>query len=500
MLNTHGKEAPVRTLPRITRRQKIDRRRRRQRRTSRTRLRAHRRPVRPRSLPQRLVRQVGDWLGGLTGIFTQPTGQRFVILLFAAILTAGSRTILNLLRTADALAGGHPSSYHRVLSRRRWSTARLARAWTGFVLRRWLPTGTVPVAGDDTVFEHRGKKVYGKGRHRDAVRSSHSYTAYRYGHKWVVLAILVRVPWSNRPWALPVLCALYRTPDWNTQHGRPHKTPAQLMRQLLAVVLHWFPDRRFRFVGDGNFGTHDLTRFAHRHRRRLALVSRFYADANLYDRPPAPTSRTKAGRPRTKGRKLSTPEQVVKRTPRLKNRNVAWYGGGRRDIAIASGTAYWYRAGNGLTPVRWVYVKDRTGTHRDEYFYTSDPDLTPPQIVEAYTARWNIETTFQETRASLKVDKTRGWTEKTVLRTTPCLMGLYGVVTVIYAELPRKWQVRHGVRPKGTVNVTFADALSSVRRWLWSEWIFANPTYQDAFDKIPHRLRETLLHGLAPAA
>lgn len=99
-------------------------------------------------------------------------------------------------------------------------------------------------------------------------------------------------------------------------------------------------------------------------------------------------------------------------------------------------------------------------------------------------------------RASLKVDKTRGWTEKTVLRATPCLMGLYGVVTAIYADLPTKWRVH---RANVAVHVTFADALASVRRWLWSEWIFANPTHRDAFDKIPHRLRDTLLHGLAPA-
>jgi DDE superfamily endonuclease len=497
MLKTHGKEAPVQTVPRTPRRRKIDRRRRRfERKSHQRRTRNRRRPIRLAALPERLRRQVGNLLDLSTGVFTRPTGQRFVILLFAAILTTGNRTILNLLRTADALAGGHASSYHRVFSHRCWSTAALARAWARYVLKRWLPTGPVRVAGDDTVFEHRGKKVYGKGRHRDAVRSSHSYTAYRYGHKWVVLAILIRVPWSNRPWALPVLWALYRTPDWNQQHGQPHKTPAQLMRQLLAVLLHWFPERRFQFVGDGNFGTHDLTTFAHRHRRRLALVSRFYPDANLYDLPAARTIRKK-GRPPVKGRKLPTPEQVVERTKRLKNRNVAWYGGGRRDIATATGTAHWYRAGDGLTPVRWVYVKDRTGTHRDEYFFTSDPDLTPSQIVEIYTARWNIETTFQETRASLKVDKTRGWTEKTVLRTTPCWMGLYGAVAAIYADLPAKWRVPPA---NAAVNVTFADALASVRRWLWREWFFANPTHRDAFDKIPDRLRETLLHSLAPAA
>ena len=65
----------------------------------------------------------------------------------------------------------------------------------------------MPLVGDDTVDEHRGKKVYGKACHRDAVRSTHSYTAYRWGHKWVVLAMLVKFPFACRPWALPVLVA-----------------------------------------------------------------------------------------------------------------------------------------------------------------------------------------------------------------------------------------------------------------------------------------------------
>jgi len=122
----------------------------------------------------------------------------------------------------------------------------------GAILRRWVPPATATVAGDDTVAEHKGQKVYGKGCHRDAVRSPHSYTASRWGHKWVGLAILVRFPFARRPWALPVLAALDRSEAWNRPHGRRHKTPAPLRRQRLAVLVHWFPERRFRFTGDGN--------------------------------------------------------------------------------------------------------------------------------------------------------------------------------------------------------------------------------------------------------
>ena len=173
--------------------------------------------------------------------FTRPTFKRFLTLMAAAILNTGRRTVSNLLRTAGGLAPGDPSSYHSVFSRRRWSTWSLARALAGAVLRRFAPDRPVPLAGDDTVDEHRGEKVYGKGRHRDPVRSTHSYTAWRWGHKWVVLAVLVKFPFASRPWALPVLVALYRTPEWDREHGRRHKTPCELMRQLLAVLIHWFP-------------------------------------------------------------------------------------------------------------------------------------------------------------------------------------------------------------------------------------------------------------------
>jgi hypothetical protein len=118
--------------------------------------------------------------------FTRPTFKRFFTLMAAAILNTGRRTVSNLLRTASGPATGHPSSYHSVFSRRRWSPWTLARALTRILLLRFAPDEPIPLAGDDTVDEHRGEKVYGKGRHRDPVRSTHSYTAWRWGHKWAL--------------------------------------------------------------------------------------------------------------------------------------------------------------------------------------------------------------------------------------------------------------------------------------------------------------------------
>ena len=430
--------------------------------------------------------------------FTRPTYQRFVVLLFAAILTTGSRTVTNLLRTVQALAPGHPSSYHRVWSQRRWSSWRLARALAGFILRQWVPEGPVPICGDDTVDEHRGAKVYGKACHRDAVRSTHSFTAYRWGHKWVILAILVKFPFATRLWALPVLVVLYRSKEWNRRHGRRHKTPSQLMRQLLAVLLHWFPERIFVFSGDGGFGTHELARLAHRQRRRLTLVSRFYPQANLYAPPPVASGK-RHGRPRKKGRKLAAPAEVVKRSPR-RRLTVLWYGGGSRRVEVVSSTGHWYKNGEGLVPVRWVFVHDCTGTHRDEYFFTTELAMTPRSLIEAFTGRWSIETTFQEMRAYLGLESTRGRTEKTVLRAAPCLFGLFSVIALLYAQLPSRQVTGIGVLWLGKTERTFSDAITAVRRSLWSDWVFATPAHHEAFSKLSRPIKAALLYALAPAA
>ena len=429
--------------------------------------------------------------------FAESVWPRFQVLAFAAILCVGRHTVCRLLRVAGALAPGHWSSYHRVLSRRRWSSWRLARALAEQVLVRFAPRGIVSISGDDTVTQHPGKKVHGKARHRDAVRSTHSYTAWRYGHKWVVLAIQVQLPGLSRPWALPVLCALYRSAADDRRLGRRHKTPADLMRQLLCVIVRWFPRRKFTFVGDGGYGTHALARFAAR-QPRLTLVSKFYKDANLYDLPPRRRPGAN-GRPPVKGRKRPSPQDVVAKTKRRQHLRVAWYGGGTRRVAVVTGTAHWYKGGDGLVAVRWVFVEDRTGTHRDEYFFTTDANLTPKQIVEAYTGRWAIEVMFAEVREHLGLESTRGWCARTVLRAEPCLFGLYTLVALWFADLPKSasgtpnlaWVAR--VKPAST----FSDAIAMVRQQIWRHWVLQCPRHAAALRKLTPRERTSLIELVA---
>jgi DDE superfamily endonuclease len=431
--------------------------------------------------------------------FSTPTYRRFLVLVLGAVLTTGRRTISNLLRTVRSKAPGHGSSYHRVFSQRRWSAWALARALITFLLHYVVPPGPVLLVGDDTVTEHPGPKVFGKGRHRDGVRSSHSYTAYRWGHKWVVVSVLVKLPFATRPWALPVLAALYRPSEWDRVHGTRHKTPAHLARLLLARLVRWFPHRHFVFVGDSGYGTSETARFCQQHHAHLTLVSKFYADAALYEPPPRRTRRT-IGRPRVKGKKRASPQQVVAHTAQRTRLTAAWYGGTTRDIEVVTGTGHWYRIGEALVEVRWVYVHDCTGTHRDEYFFTTDITMKPQQMVECYTQRWSIETTFQECREYLKLESTKGYSQQTVLRFTPCLFGLYTMVVLLYLQLPSSSNPLRAICWRGKSTVTFSDMLTCVRRTLWEQWYFQTQTDLQEFSKLSPSFQDRILDALSLAA
>ena len=190
-----------------------------------------------------------------------PSGRGFRCSCSPPSCASGGTPVCRLLRIAGTLAEGHWSSFHRVLSARRWSPGRLARRLAQQVLKQLVSCGVVSLSGDDTVTSHPGKKVYGEGEaSRRGAFDALFHRVEVEGHKWVVLAIQVRLPGCDRPWALPVLCALYcSTPRRTLGWGVVTRRPCDLMRHnCYALLLRWFPQRKFRFSGDGGYGTHAL--------------------------------------------------------------------------------------------------------------------------------------------------------------------------------------------------------------------------------------------------
>jgi hypothetical protein len=439
----------------------------------------------------------------IRGAFTRPTFERFLTLMCGVIVTMGRRSVSRALRVMQPHLRGHWSNYHRVYSQARFSMWKLAAVLARQVVTLLPANEPIVLIVDDTVQEKRGRKVWAKGAHRDAHRSSRSHDGITFGHKWLVMCVLVALPGMARPWALPVLCGLCRPPRTAAGTGQRQKTPCQLSLQLLMRMMRWFPQRRFILLGDSRAVSNAVACFARRHRDRVTVISRLRADANLYDHP-SNQSRAK------KGRKKPSPQEQAEHLPRV-TQTVSWYGASRRKVSHVTDTALWYSHHNHeVVPIRWVCVlADLKLKMEAAYFYSTDPDLPAKRIIEFYALRWNIEVTFEESRALLGLETTRHWCRQSVLRVTPILLGLFTAVALIWKELSRQTNGAQRQRFSQTPcyrksTMTFADALYWVRWELWRSTLLGHHDSQRRpsrrFDSLPRSLRNTLIWHLAAAA
>ena len=125
----------------------------------------------------------------------------------------------------------------------------------------------------------------------------------------------------------------------------------------------------------------------------------------------------------------------------------------------------------------------------------------PEEIVTWFVRRWRIETTFEEVRTHLGVETQRQWSDRAIARTTPCLLALFSIVTLLARTLParqRRSATAAAWYPKASP--TFSDALAAVRRAIWREQHFQTSPRRTDRRKIPFRLPPAWAYALCNAA
>jgi DDE superfamily endonuclease len=379
----------------------------------------------------------------------QRTWRHAEVLLLGAILAPGQRTVTRLLRITGLTRERHFVNYHRVLNRAAWNPRDAARLLLGLLITVFVPTGTVVLGLDDTIERRRGKRIVAKGIDRDPVRSSHGHFVKASGLRWLCLMLLVPIPWAGRVWALPFLTALAPSERYASQHGRRHKTLTDWGRQLGSQARRWLPGREIVLVSDSSFAALDF--LATLARRGMICLTRLRLDAALYE-PAPPRLPGTVGRPRIKGKRLPTLAAVLAdpATPWQRVTVPGWYGEGERRVAIHSATAVWHHSGMPVVPsaadaswhidvlwasIRWVLLRDPQGRFDPQVLLCTDPTRDPLQIVRWFIQRWQLEVTFREVRDHLGVETQRQWSDKAIARTTPCLLGLFSLVTLLAARL-----------------------------------------------------------------
>jgi hypothetical protein len=420
------------------------------------------------------------------------------LVLLGAILAPSARTVTAALRVMGLATERRFTNYHRVLNRATWSTCQAGRILLGLLITLLVPAGaTIVLGADDTVERRSGRKIRAKGCYRDAVRSSKKHVIRCFGLKWVSMMLLVPVPWSQRVWALPFLTTLARPAD---KHGRRrHKTSIDWVRQMMKQVRRWLPGRKLVLVVDGGFAAVSLALACVKH--KVVMVSRLRWDAALYHLP-GPQPPGKRGSKPLKGKRQRSLQAWAERsdTP-WKDVEVVWYGGQRKKLWVFSHTALWYSRGLLPVDIRYVLVCDPEGKLRMEAFFCTDLQATPAQILEWVVMRWSVEVTFAEARAHLGVETQRQWSDRAIARTTPVLLALFSLVTLVTLRLSQGGPIPvqatawyHKAEP------TFADCLALVRRHLWCARYLVNSAAEAECVQFPREAVDLLINGFPLAA
>jgi DDE superfamily endonuclease len=420
------------------------------------------------------------------------------LLLLGAILAPGARTVTAALRATGLAAERRFTNYHRVLNRATWSAGQGSRILLSMLVTLLVPPeATIVLGADDTVERRRGRKINAKGCYRDAVRSSKAHVIRCFGLKWVSMMLLVAVPWSRRVWALPFLTALCWPTDKRGQ--RRHKTSIDWVRQMSKQVRRWLPGRRLVLVVDGGFAAVSLALACVK--SRVAMVSRLRWDAALYHWPGAQPP-GKRGRKPLKGKRQRSLQGWTERsdTP-WETVEVDWYGGQRKTLWVFSHTALWYTPGVPPVEIRFVIACDPAGKLRMEAFFCTDLQATPVHILQWVVMRWSVEVTFEESRAHLGLETQRQWSHHAIARTTPILLALFSIVTLLTLRLSHGGPIPVPVTAwYRKAEPTFADCLTLVRRHLWCARYFVNSTAEPEFVQFPREVLDLLINGLPLAA
>jgi hypothetical protein len=434
-------------------------------------------------------------------LFTRPVWHHARLLMLGAILARGKRTVTSALRAVGLAQERRFTNYHRVLNRAVWCAWFAAKVLLGLLVALLPAEAPLHVVVDETIERRNGDKIKTKGVFRDAVRSSRNKVVHCYGLRWVAMMLLVPVPWSRRPWALPFFTVQAPSQKTCQRLGKRYKSVIDHVCFALRLMRRWFPNRTLILAGDGAYAAVELIQSCRSLPNPVTLVARFRWNAALYDPPPVPIPGKRGRKPLKGKRQASLKERIVDPSTAWEQLSVRWYNGTTRELLVFSGTSLWYTPGKPPVAIRWVVVRDPDGEIEDTPLLCTDLDATAQQIIEWFVPRWNIEVTFEELRAHLGVETQRQWSDRAIERTTPCLFGLFSLVTIMAAHM-----VTDGQLPVVQTawyrkeQATFSDAIAFVRRKLWAARYCVDSLSQPQSTEFVSDFMKQLLDSLSEAA
>jgi hypothetical protein len=429
-------------------------------------------------------------LQNFAGVFTRPSYRLFALILTGWCLSSRHRFITECIFTAGQVGIGHWSCYHRFFSHYAWSLDGLCKVLARLLVRRFCAEGPILLAADDTLCRKRGLSLFGAGMHHDPLKSSKALKVFSWGHDWVVLALLIRLPWwaPTKVFALPIAFRLYRNRQGLTKGKknkknkrtktkacagkkrkwrRPtsdHRTRPELLVELLQLVAQWFPDRRILVCADSAYGGRSVLSHLP---ANVDLISQVHPQGALY--APAPAVQSGVGRRRKKGERLADLDGWAA-DPKSPWSELGFDQYGlHTTLRVKTQQALYYKAGKDRL-LTIVLTRDKTGKRPDHRFYCTRLDWDARQILSAYASRWALEVTFEGAKQVLGLEDPANRLPQAVQRTAPMALVLYSLVVLWFDETGYellKFPERPWYRRKR--EPSFQDMVTALRRESWLE-------------------------------
>lgn len=369
-----------------------------------------------------------DVMEVLRPALTAPGFHNALVVLVGWVLTSGPHAVTQALVVTDVARRRHWEAFHRFFSRGTWDPDLVGLLVLDHVVKALGLQGALLFVVDDTLAPKKGAHVFGLGCHIDPVRSTRAMRVLCFGHVWVTLALVVRLPFSSRPWALPVLFRLYRAKrECRSKHQR-YRTKTALARELVDLLVRWSDGRALELTMDSAYCNATVIKGLP---SSVTVFGAMRPDAALTALPVV-TKGHKGRRP-VRGQRLPTPEALARNGSVPWQRCKATTYGRTRDVHFKTMCAQWYRACGGRL-LRIVVVRVDSGTIPYRVFFCTDPERSAVDVIQGYAQRWSIEVCFKELKQLLGFGDSSARKKEAVERMAPFVGITYSLLVAWFAS------------------------------------------------------------------
>ena len=417
-------------------------------------------------------------LAPLAVAFRSEVYSSFCLMAVAWIVCLGRRTISRVWETTGPTEQRSYAAAYRLFNQAVWNWDEVCRLLLLHVLAL-APGVRLWVVLDDTLAHKRGAKVAFGGIFLDAVLSTKKHKVFRFGNNWVVLGVVVELPFRrHRYFCLSILWRVYE--KQGSKPKKEHRTKNHLTAEMVAVLARWLPAREILVVADSAYMAKHLLR---KRPANVEALGPIHWKAALYEAWTEAQGRTKHGR------RWPTPKEMLaddQQWPAMKEA-ITFKSGVTRELEVKTITGVcWYDTA-GPKAVQVVLVRDPAGEWRNEALVCTEVTLSAAEVITGYCRRWSVEVAFCDAKQLLGFHDPQVWSRLAVERASPMAWFVATLVVCWYAESGRYGSQAQRHRPwyKDKETPTFADMLATCRLQLWQAWLQSeSASGTDAEDKL----------------